>query len=72
MQGFLRIGFRYEFLKVGVGAERRGIGFDTDARSHLADAIAIVEVGCQYQRVHSAFAVVVARLQQRCRLAGVH
>ena len=49
-----------ELQQVRVAGERRGLGFDANARCHLADAEAVIELRREHQRVHAPLPVVVA------------
>src|SRR5690606_23575291 len=72
MQGILAAaGFDDVEQVVGRG-ERRCGSVEADARSDAPYSVPIVEMRRKQQRVHTALAVVVARLQKRGRLARVH
>ena len=59
-------------IEIVAVAEHLGARFKPDSRGNVAAVALAVVSGHEQHRVHAAFAIVVRRLQQHRRLAGVH
>lgn len=62
----------YDVEQVRTGVEQKRILLQTDAGGDNARGATVVDSCGELQRVHAALAVVEARLQKRCRFAGIH
>ena len=58
--------------KIVLATECRGMRLQADSGGDFAFAIAIIKVRGKDQRLHAAFPVVVARLQERGGFARIH
>ena len=54
------------------GREHLGRGLEADAGAHPAETGAGVDGGHEHQGAHATFLIIIARLQQNRRFAGIH